>query len=167
MRLPCLLTLPTSQASLWPFHLRFNSLAWWYSLTSFCMTRWIVNDFLGFYWGFPGGTSGKELPANARDIKTLVWPLGQNDPLKDGMATHSSILAWRIPWTEEPGGLLSIGSQIVGHDWRDTDTHTLRKGPAINIAEMNYKYNQLSRSQWRKVNFPHTCRKKKNQTVTG
>ena len=40
-----------------------------------------------------------------------VWSLGQKDPLEKGMATHSSILAWRIPWTEEPGGLQSIGSQ--------------------------------------------------------
>ena len=42
--------------------------------------------------------------------------LGQEDPLEEGMATHSSILAWRIPWTKEPGGLQSIGSQKVGHD---------------------------------------------------
>ena len=42
--------------------------------------------------------------------------LGQEDPLKEGMATRSSILAWRIRWTEDPGGLQSIGSQRVGHD---------------------------------------------------
>ena len=42
--------------------------------------------------------------------------LGQEDPLEKEMATHSSILAWRILWTEEPGGLLSIGSHRVGHD---------------------------------------------------
>ena len=41
---------------------------------------------------------------------------GQEDPLKKGMATHSSIIAWRIPWTAEPGGLQSLGSQRVGHD---------------------------------------------------
>ena len=41
---------------------------------------------------------------------------GQEDPLEEGMATHSSVLAWRIPWTEEPGGLQSMGSQRVGHD---------------------------------------------------
>ena len=45
-----------------------------------------------------------------------VQPLGQEDPLEKGMATHSSILAWRLPWTEEPGRLLSMGSQRVGHD---------------------------------------------------
>ena len=45
-----------------------------------------------------------------------VRSLGQEDPLEEGMATHSSILAWRIPWTEEPDGLQSVGSQRVGHD---------------------------------------------------
>ena len=45
-------------------------------------------------------------------VQCLVW----EDPLEEGMATHSSILAWRIPWTEEPGGLQSMGSQRVGHD---------------------------------------------------
>ena len=48
--------------------------------------------------------------------ETPVQSLGQDDPLEKGMATHSSILAWRISWTEEPGGLQSMGSQGVGHD---------------------------------------------------
>ena len=47
----------------------------------------------------------------------LVWSLGWGDPLEQGMATDSSILAWEIPWTEEPGELQSIGSQRVGHIW--------------------------------------------------
>ena len=47
--------------------------------------------------------------------ETQVQSLGQEDPLEEGMATHSSILAWRIPWTVEPGGLQSIGKQRVGH----------------------------------------------------
>jgi len=46
----------------------------------------------------------------------VVRSLGQEDPLKKGMAIHSSILAWRIPWTEEPGGVQSMGSQGVRHD---------------------------------------------------
>ena len=46
----------------------------------------------------------------------LVQSLGREDPLEKGMATHCSVLAWRIPWTEEPGGLQSIGSQRVRHD---------------------------------------------------
>ena len=52
----------------------------------------------------------KNLPAMH---ETLVQSLGQEDPLEKGMATHSSILAWRIPWTEEPGGLQSMGLQRV------------------------------------------------------
>ena len=48
-----------------------------------------------------------------------VWSLGQEDPLEEGMAIHSSILAWRIPWAEEPDGLQSMGMQRVGHDWSD------------------------------------------------
>ena len=48
--------------------------------------------------------------------ETQVQSLGQEDPLEKEMATHSSILAWRIPWTDEPGGLQSMGSQRVGHD---------------------------------------------------
>ena len=48
--------------------------------------------------------------------ETWVRSLGGEDPLEEGMATYSSILAWRVPWTEEPSGLQSIGSQRVGHD---------------------------------------------------
>ena len=55
----------------------------------------------------------KRLPAMQ---ETWVRSLGREDPLEKEMATHSSILAWRIPWTEEPGRLQSMGSQRVGHD---------------------------------------------------
>ena len=55
----------------------------------------------------------KHLPAM---LETRVQSLGWEDPLEKEMAAHSSILAWKIPWTEEPGGLLSMGSQRVGHD---------------------------------------------------
>ena len=55
----------------------------------------------------------KNLPAIQ---ETWVQSLGWEDPLEKGMATHSSILAWEIPWTEEPGGLQSMGSQRVRHD---------------------------------------------------
>ena len=55
--------------------------------------------------------------------ETRVQFLGQEDPLEKEMATHSSILAWRIPWTEEPGGPQSMGSPRVGHDYM-TNTHT-------------------------------------------
>ena len=49
--------------------------------------------------------------------ETWVRSLGGEDPLEEGMAPHSSILAWRIPWTGEPGGQQVMGSQRVGHDW--------------------------------------------------
>ena len=55
----------------------------------------------------------KNLPAM---LETWVQSLGQEDPLEKGMATHCSILAWRIPWAEEPSGLQSIELQTVGHD---------------------------------------------------
>ena len=58
----------------------------------------------------------KNLPANAGDIRDKVQSLDWEDPLEEGMATHSSILAWRIAWTEEPGRLQSIESQRVRHD---------------------------------------------------
>ena len=57
--------------------------------------------------------TAKNLPAMQ---ETWVQSLSQGDPLKREIATHSSILAWRIPWTEGPGGLQSMGSQRVGHD---------------------------------------------------
>ena len=64
----------------------------------------------------------KNLPA----IKeTWVQSLDQEDPLEKGMVNHSSILAWRIPWTQKPGGLQSMGSQTVGHNKSDLAcTHT-------------------------------------------
>ena len=67
--------------------------------------------------GFPGVANGaKNLPANAGDVEMQVRSLGWEGTLEKGMATHSSILAWRIPWTEEPGWLQSMGSQRVGHN---------------------------------------------------
>ena len=64
--------------------------------------------------GFPGGSEGK---ASAYSWETRVRSLGREDPLEKEMAPHSSTLAWKIPWTEKPGRLQSMGSQRVGHDW--------------------------------------------------
>ena len=58
----------------------------------------------------------KNPAVNTGDIRDESQSLSQEAPLEEKMAAHSSILAWRIPWTEEPGGLQSIGSQRVGHD---------------------------------------------------
>ena len=95
-------------------------------LESFCIakkqsTEWKVNLQNGkkylqimYLKGVPVAQTVKNLPATQ---ETRVRFLGWEDPPEEGMATHSSILAWRIPWTEEPGGLQSMGSQRVGHDW--------------------------------------------------
>jgi len=67
--------------------------------------------------GFPGGANGKELTFQCRRHKTCGFdPRDGKIPLEKTMATHSNIFACRIPWTEEPGGLQSIGSQKVGHN---------------------------------------------------
>ena len=62
-------------------------------------------------WGFPGGSDSKESVIQ----ETQVLSLGREDPLEKRMAIHSSILAWRIAWTEKPGGPQFVGSQRFGH----------------------------------------------------
>ena len=81
----------------------------------------------------------KNLPAVR---ETGVQSLAQKDPLEKGMATHSSILAWRISWTEEPCGLQSMGSQRVGHDWMtNTSISPVTAGEA-------YQFCKPSRVLW-------------------
>jgi len=63
---------------------------------------------------FPGGSYRKEAVCSVHWV-SYIWSLVQEDPLEEGMATHSTILAWGIPWTEEPGRLQSLGSQRVEH----------------------------------------------------
>ena len=62
---------------------------------------------------FPGGSDGKVSVYNARDLGSI---LGREDPLEKEMASQSSTIAWKIPWTEQPGRLQYMGSQSVGHD---------------------------------------------------
>ena len=69
--------------------------------------------------------------------ETWVRSLGQEDPLEKEMATHSSILAWRIPWMEEPGGLQCSGSQRVGHDW--VTSLSLSGSKCIHILSVAYR----------------------------
>ena len=64
--------------------------------------------------GFPEGSVVKNLPANLQEM--WVQSLGWEDPLEEGTATHSSFLAWRIPWTEETGRLQCMGLKRVGHN---------------------------------------------------
>ena len=75
-----------------------------------------VQGFYSFTLGLLQWLISQESICSAGDSGDAVPPLGREDPLEKDMATHSSILAWRIPWTEEPGGLQSMGLQRVGHD---------------------------------------------------
>ena len=69
-----------------------------------------------YHKDFPGGACGKEPTCQCRRHETKVRSLGWEDPVEEGMATHSSILARKIPWTEEPGIAQSVGSQRVEND---------------------------------------------------
>ena len=86
--------------------------------------------------------------------------LGWEDSLKKVMATHSSILAWRIPWTEELGGLQSIRSQRVGHDWSDlalTQARLSTFSPyRLNHLKKNLKNHNLEKCKTRRVHCFHT-----------
>ena len=95
------------------------------------LNTWLPRINLG--WGFPSLHKVLLCPLVAQMVKNLpamqetqVGSLGQEDPLEKGMATHSSILAWRISWTEESGGLQSMGSQRVWQDWA-ANTITFQK----------------------------------------
>ena len=66
---------------------------------------------------FPSSSVVKNLPAMQETQETRVQLLGREEPLEKGMATHSSILAWRIPWAEEPGGLHTVHGVTKSHDW--------------------------------------------------
>ena len=90
----------------------FYTVRWWLLMEGL-LSEWFV-VCCGLNWASLVAQRLKPLPAM---WETWVRSLGREDPLEKEMATHSSILAWRIPWTEEPGGLQSMESQRVGHDW--------------------------------------------------
>ena len=91
-------------------------------LTHFVLLRWTcLSSFM--VSGLPRWLRGTRIRLPMQDTReTRVWSLGWEVPLEKGMATHSSILAWKIPWTEEPGRLQSIGSQ--SGNWLRDFTHT-------------------------------------------
>ena len=85
-----------------------------FTALKFSISHWLPQPLLP--WGFPGASMVAQLVKNLPAMQeTRVQSLGQEDPL--GMATHSRILAWGIPWTEEPGGLQSTRSHRVGYGW--------------------------------------------------
>ena len=84
---------------------------------------WIIIAFMGF----PKWLSGNITCLPVQETQDpWVWSLGREDPLEEEMATCSSILAWKILWTEEPGGLQSVGLQRVRHDWVTEHAHYAR-----------------------------------------
>ena len=87
--------------------------AWWATVHGVAKRRKQLSNFTSL-WASLVAQRLKHLPAMQ---ETWVQSSGQEDPLEKKMETNSSILAWRIPWTEEPGGLQSTGSQRAGHDW--------------------------------------------------
>ena len=89
----------------------------------------------------------KNLPANAGDIKGSDLIPGSGSFPEEDMAIHSSILAWRIPWTEEPGRLQSTGSQSVRHDWSDL-AHTMHHVPGTKISPWHVQHAFLFFSKW-------------------
>ena len=97
--------------------------AWWAAVYGVAQSRtrlkWLSSS-CNLTPGFPGDSVVKNLPAMQMLVRSLVWEY----PLEKEMATHSSILVWEFPCTEEPGGLQSKGSQRVGHNWAYTHTHT-------------------------------------------
>ena len=77
--------------------------------------NWEIGIYIYTLLGFPRGSVGKNPPATAGDAEDVGLILGSEDRLEKRMATHSSILVWKIPWTKEPGGLQSMGWQGVRH----------------------------------------------------
>ena len=94
-----------------------------------CSAMWVP---LGIFLGFPGGSAVKNSPAMQ---ETQVQFLGWEDPMEEDMATHSSTLAGKIPWTEEPGRLQSTGRHRIRQDWRDWAC-TQRSLSGYNIYEL-------------------------------
>ena len=111
-------------------------------------------------WGFPSSSSVKNPPAMQEPREMQVQSLGPEDPLEEGLATHSSILAWRIPRTEGPSGLQPIGSQRVGHDWSNlARTHT--DGLWANYT----KWNETEPIHWKDPNAGKDWRQEEKQTT--
>ena len=118
---------------------------------------------LCLHYGFPGSSVGKESACSARDPGLI---LGQEDPLEKEMANHSSILAWKISWLKEPGGLQSMGSQRVGHNWVTWATNMLT---TFRLYYVFFKVSPLQSPHWSQdyTFLPHLWHKvKKNMSFS-
>ena len=101
-----------------------DGVAWWAAVSGVSQSRTQLkqlssSSYIHAYGAFPSGSVVKILPAMQEPQETQVWSLSQEDSLEKEMATCSNILAWRIPWTEEPDGLYSPWGHRVRHDWSD------------------------------------------------
>ena len=98
-------------------------------------------------WASPGPHwAVKNPPVMQEPQETWIRSPGQEDLLEEGMATHSSILIWRIPWTEEPGRLQSIGWQRVGHNWNDLEISE-KSESAYNLSEAWHEASKQYKNQ--------------------
>ena len=121
------------------------------------LTKWLHNQsiFRDLYkiMGFPDGSSGKE--SACRRCRQEIWVrfLGWKDPLEKEIANQSSILAWEIPWKEEPGGLQSVGSQRVGQNWM-TNIFTGFSMISLYMIDDNSKHSQYCLTS---INYAFPC----------
>ena len=103
--------------------------------------NWISAECNAPCVGFPSGSVVKNLPAMQEMQEMWAWCLGWEDPLEEGMATHSSVLAWRIPWTEEAGEL-QVTESRYWNDWAHTYVSGLRYMRAIFFPSYSRDYCQ-------------------------
>ena len=129
---------------------------WWPRVLPFTQQAWKGGTLVNprFTYASLVTQMVKNLPAVQ---ETQVRSLGREDPLEKEMATHSSVLAGRIPWTEEPGGLQSTGSQRVGNDWA-TNTSTLSRSSMSNCSAD--QLSSVPRGTWSKRNRAGTWTQK-------
>ena len=111
-------------------------------------TEWLNHHHT--YMSFLVAQTVKNLHAvQETQVRFLDW----EDPLEKGMATHSSILAWRIPWMEEPGGLQSMGSQRVGHNWATYTYISKLSFPIFSIGREGFQRHMLCCLSWKMLLF--------------
>ena len=131
-----------------------------YKIPVTCMHRHIWNSLMEVN-SFPGGSLVNNPRAMQETQEPWVRSLGWEDPLEEKMAPHSSMLAWRIPWTEEPGGQQSTGSQRVGHHWKIECAHPYRiKVGTVPDQEIQQEVNSVGQpleGKWASRALPGIC----------
>ena len=116
---------------------KFNMTKYWFWVV-YSLIKFLKDYFLGLVIG--AHVLESELVLN---VKVIPNYLDWEAPLEEGMATHSSILAWRIPWTEEPGRLQSLGSHRVGHNWSDLAQHSTAFLSFLSLSLLIFKWKTI------------------------